>query len=319
MSKSSDPQRTYNFSDAKLPQLGDTFVSIVNRDMADLAGYGVTAATAAALQTKIDTFNNHPTDEEYLGLLISGTQTKNTKRDELEMKIRTVEVRVLNKYGPGHSNLSLLAVGAISQEADNNLVRTARRVGRVLATLQADLATEGVDAAFVAAYDTLVTDYDIALDNQDDAVRNREIGKRDRVKFGNELYADIVKIANYGKDFYYSTDATKYNDYLISDQANEIGQQRTGALNNGERAYLDFTGVDATDSFRLKVPVGSKMQFYFSTTNTGDPGGPVLALVGEADELRTAAELGYTDLIPFLIARNTDGPSPSLYEVYRVG
>ncbi len=317
MAKKAPIQRSYRMGDATLVQTADEYVSLVTRDMADLAAYGITAATVADLEVKRAAVADHPSDEALLNTVLVITDDKATKRDALEMGIRDIAVRVVNKFGESHTHVISLRVNAISKEVDNVLVRTGRRVARVAEALLAELASEGFNAALLAAFKAKVEAFDTVIDQQEDATIARDIATRQRIEKGNVLYNAIVKLANYGKTVYYSTNSAKYKHYLLTEEANAKGQQRTGKLAVAEKKHLDFTAVEAKDTFRLKLPAG-QAEIYCATTTLGEPTGPATVLQAGADTQHTAAQLGFTKLTPFIIIRNT-GAAEAVYEVYRTG
>jgi hypothetical protein len=202
-----------------LIQLADSMVDLITRDMVELSAYGISPSTAADLETRRDALSDYPQDQYMLGTMMVATGEKDKKRDALETGIRQMATRVQNKYGQVHEHSRRLGVGAISSETDLLLARTGRRVAKVTQGLLAELATEGLTPAMHAAFVALVAAFDEAIDLQLDAQHNRDAATLKRIQLSNDLYQALLRVANSGKDAFYSTNEAKYNDYILIEKA----------------------------------------------------------------------------------------------------
>ena len=64
---------------------------------------------------------------------------------------------------------------------------------------------------------TAVTGLDDKIDVQDTAIRTRNESTQVRVEMANVLYGIIVELFDFGKDYWYTRNEAKYNDYIIYD------------------------------------------------------------------------------------------------------
>jgi len=247
--------RDYKFSDGTLEQLADLVKANIIRDMAALAVRGVTAATATALQALIDTFKDAPTDEEAQGVVSQAVEIKNAARDGALLKARSLRSAAANVYGEDAAKYKRFHFEDMDKLRDNDLPRAMRKMARVGSVLQAELAGEGIDAAFITAFETAIETLDTELDNVDIAEQERDRMTEDRIEKGNTLYKEIVRLTNIGKDVFASVSEATYNDYVIE---NFTG---SGSGNNGNT--ITVSGITIDDE-------------------TGDPVGGVTIKIGNA-------------------------------------
>ena len=66
------PLRAYKMSDASLTQKADGIVQAATRDLADLATYGISAPSLAAIAAKRDELSLLPTDYMLSGFMMMG-------------------------------------------------------------------------------------------------------------------------------------------------------------------------------------------------------------------------------------------------------
>jgi hypothetical protein len=80
-----------------------------------------------------------------------------------------------------------------------------------------ELQAKGLTAGMIADLDTKCTQFDLAIAAKEDAVLAREVATEQRVTLANDLYARIVRICGFGKDYWFTRNEAKYNDYVIYD------------------------------------------------------------------------------------------------------
>jgi glucose-6-phosphate isomerase len=81
----------------------------------------------------------------------------------------------------------------------------------------ADLASEGLTAAFLTEITNLADKLDKQIDDMEAANENRDIKTQERVVLGNNLWNTMVKYANIGKSLYEFSDEARYNDYVLTE------------------------------------------------------------------------------------------------------
>ena len=207
--------RDYKFSDGFLKQKCDTVATSVTRDQTEFTPRGIVAADVTAFETQSENFGLLATDEELLGEVSTATEIKDTAAELVRVKVRTVRTMAENKWGEGSARYRTYDFKDMSELPDEDLVRLGRRVIRVGNNQLTDLATEGLDAAFLTALDGLVVSFDKEIDDQSDSVEDRDIATEDRIENGNALYKVLVRFCNTGKDIWINRDEAKYNDYVI--------------------------------------------------------------------------------------------------------
>lgn len=207
--------RDYKFADGYLKQKADDIVGSVQRDSAQFATRGVTAATIATLQTNIANFDNTQTDEELKGALSVTTDAKDAIADTLRGSVATIRTMAENKLGRESAFYRSFSFEGMDAMTDEQLYRLGKRVVREATAQLPQLASEGLTAAMVTNLLTITTNFDNAIDAQQSAVKNRDIKTQDRIVKGNIVYKEIVRLTNTGKDLFASTDEAKYNDYVL--------------------------------------------------------------------------------------------------------
>lgn len=321
MAKEIDALRDYKFEDAALVQLADTYASIATRDVADLTTYGITAATIAALETRRDDFSAFPQDTALLNAQEVATNTKNTQRDLTETSLRGVYVRAVNTYGDKDVLLGSFGPQQYSRMNDDEVVRQGRLVHLAATQQQAALAAQGVDAAFLLALAATIDALDQAIDAKNAAVRTRDNSTRDRVLLGNSLYGDILKISRVGKDYYYSRNEVKYNEYVLNDDPSTAGKVRTFTLDPEEEEQVAFEDIIGTEQFKLEnlSPAGEKHITYYFEAAPDQPVPPLAQGVKPGQAITTTAEeIGWEALKPFLFAKSASGTTVLQGKVTRV-
>lgn len=207
----------FNLSFDVFPRFTHEKLNFIKRDMEEFAKYGYNQEKADALEVRITGFEELRTDEEFSGDVMIATEKKNALSKEILEKIRSVMLRVQNKYGQRSAYYKKFGASALSKLTDEKLLKTARRVARVAAIYMAELAEKGLTADHLIELEQLAGEFDESMDVQDDAVADREIGTLVRVNTANGIYEEISKICETGKVIWKESNEAKYNDYIIYD------------------------------------------------------------------------------------------------------
>ncbi len=213
-----EDKRVYNFSDGTLIQKTDTLIINIQRDAADFATRGTTAATVSALQDMRDDFDNYPTDPELQGREVDATLKKVSAQRDLTLQIKVVRDIAYDQY-KGKGLYSCFGFKNMDNATDASLHRLAKRTVRVGTTLLPDLTDNGLTPDVLKTVAELDKTFDAALDAQEAAIETRDIATQARVRKGNDLYREFSRLCAIGKSLYASTDEAKYNDYVILDPA----------------------------------------------------------------------------------------------------
>jgi len=216
MKKKQETQQ-FNMTYAQLMQLGDKAVILITRDTAELATFGVDAATKTFIANKTQDLKDMPTDEELEATVTDLTEKKDDKAEEVKVAVRGIMVRAKNAFGEQTGNFRRFGSKGMDEMTDGQLYRCGKRVARVAETFLADLAPKGLTQAIIDALKTTNNQFDDKIDLQDDAKRQRDIATAARIRLGNNLYAKIAEVCDYGKEYWATRNEAKYNDYVIYD------------------------------------------------------------------------------------------------------
>ena len=207
----------FKFSYADLIGLGEKTNSLMGRDQEELLTYSVNDQDRTAIAEATAELQDLPTDDEYKGTIIEFTATKDKLADEVKVGIRTFMVRVADAFGENSGTYSRFGTAGLSKLADLDLLQCCKRVLRMANTYSAQLQAKGLTAAMIEGLNTNCTQLDLAIAAKEDAVLAREVATEHRVTLANDLYARIVRISGFGKDYWYTRNEAKYNDYIIYD------------------------------------------------------------------------------------------------------
>jgi len=309
--------RNYNFSDGTLLQEADNIRNNADMDVADLAAYGVTAATITAFLAKRTAFLAVDSDEYMLSLVIAYTQSKNNLRKALENKIRLIRTAVEGKFKPTDPEAVGLGIKALASLTDNDFKIAAFKVHQNADKYVDEYLNTGIDAAFVADLLVQAEAFDLAMQNQSLAIGSRDDKTQERIQKGNLLYTELVRLASFGKDFYDDTNEAKYNNYVIYETSNAIGNIREDDLNTGLKANPDFPEIQGNHVFNFIGDPVNPYQTGFSATTTGEPATLITIAAGTSLNNATALSLGWAELSPYMIIKNASGATVH-YKVVKV-
>jgi hypothetical protein len=206
--------RLYTIADADLKQLADDLQNTIARDAADFATRNVAAPQLTTFDALITTFDDTTTDVELKGMITDAVEKKKALVTNLHGGIRTIRSMAEQAYG-GKGKYKVFGFDDLTEQSDNDLYRTAKRVVRVGTSLQADLALQGLQASQLTDIATQATNLDVAIDAVHDAEEKRDMQTQDRIRKGNALYKEMSRLASIGKSLYQDKDEAKYNDYVL--------------------------------------------------------------------------------------------------------
>ena len=293
--------------------------SFLQRDLAELATYGIDAPVIAALQTLRTTMSGTTSDAVHVGILKSKVVLQAQARTALVVALNGLRGRAYASTTLTEGLASSLGIDAISDLNDSDLARAAEvAVGRATALLP-DLVGTGIDAPLLATITPLINTLDLAINATDDARSARDLAARDRINKGNALYAEIVRLAGLGKTAYYSTNEAKYNDYVLTESSQAGGTSRSGSLAATAVTNVSFMAIESDDSFTIKNTSAHPMEVYFDESEGGQPEPDTLitAVPANSELQRTAAQLGQSELKAFLTVRNPGPGGPVTWQVVR--
>jgi len=290
-------------SDASLVRLAYKLHQAAHRDEAQMSTFGFSNEYLARFLAESNVFANMQTDEELSGYMMIATQNKNLIANNLRVQIRQHQVRIINLFGQNSAPDKMLGIETLSRQPQEELVRTGKRTHRVLTNFEAELASQCVLQGVINDFWGLVNAFDAAIDAQDEAIRNRDIAVDERVKAGNELYKNCVKIANAGKVIFESTGQAQYNDYVIT-ETSPRKQQVSGTVKAETIVNVSVIIDNENDTVFVKNTGPENLKVYLSQNPTDEP--PQNANEVQAGQLTnfTAKTLGFTDTARRLLLCN---------------
>lgn len=185
--------RDYNFSDAKLIEIGNEKIAFMRRDADAFSSYGLNETKFSELESKINDFSNLSTDIETSNEQVQITQEKDAKGEELRNAIRSVMTRVAQKYGLTSARYANYGTDTLSKQGDADLLVTAKRVVRVGNSNLSDLADQGLSIQHLDDITQLNAGFNDLLIEQKLKIGERDIQQEDRVEEGNKIYLLLAK------------------------------------------------------------------------------------------------------------------------------
>ena len=302
--------RDYKMGDATLIQLADDFKSSATRDLTELTSYGLSVAKLTTFQTLRDTFSDMPTDVELMGALMFCTQQKNDARNFVLEDIRQVTGRARMVYKETDGRYRSFGVEDLSNQTDNELVRTAKRVVRMGERFLTELADKGLTQAILDNLSALALDFDNKIDLQGDAIKARDIAVDERIAMGNELYARLVELGEMGKLFWASKNEAKYNDYIIYKSVGGKAPQHVaeGVVAAGSLVSASVSGISTDTELTLINDGGVDLQFYFAPSPVDETGAHIVVVPPNGELSVQALSLGFNEVDGsiYLNVRNTN-------------
>ena len=274
------PKRTYNLSDAVLVQVVDARIIFATRDIADLEPRGVTPARLEALQEANDAFKEMPTDDWWEGQESLKVESRNIARNLLESKLGNLRTMAQNVWGDKSVKYGSYKFEGMTGLEDAKLSEFARGAHKQATDDAAALLAEGCTPAFLTALKDLAKDLDDKIDVVKNTKADRHIAVKTRTDAGNDIYKEVDRICNTGKDVYRETNPAKYGNYIIYNTptgGSGISITRELELSGAMPGNLPIADVIFTSHTQVLAEItNNAMQAYGGATpaavyNTGDP------------------------------------------------
>ena len=202
----------FNFAQGKLAQMGDKLVQHIDRDIAILGRFGIDYNYKAALSDKIYLYKSFRTDEELLVEVKTATAKKDKLREEAINLAAEIAVRIRHFYGRGSAEYEALGYGDLNISSDSDVVRILNRIARQARLRLLDLMTKGLNPADCDFFEAAIHRFDDSIEIKTIAEEQRKQATEERRRIGNELFATIAEVCDYGKTYFASRDAVRYED-----------------------------------------------------------------------------------------------------------
>ncbi len=240
---------------SNLAQLGDTAASLIVRDMIELGLFGITAATKTAIEQNTVTLKEYPTDIELLSEVSYCVEERLKAEDDVKVQIREIMHRAKSLWGEDHSRYRSFGTHGMDAMSVSDLHRCACQVVRIGTLRLTELTPKGLTQAILDTLEDRTAELDTWIDKKVDAVNARDEATCERIATANALYKKIVDVFDIGKNYWFTRNEAKYNDYVIYNTPNaqpaEPGQYGAASgsmltINNQpvESARVSFQGVE---------------------------------------------------------------------------
>jgi len=245
--------RDYDFTDALLQRLAGYTALLITRDLPSLASRGVTAATVEHLEELRNAVINLPTDGEARAMVSDAVEDKDAARGAALVEARRLRTAAQNTFGENSGKYNLFRFERMDKLRDDALPRALRAMHRTGVELQPQLAAEGIDAPFLAAFAQAIALVDARLEEVTIAEQQRDKLTDERIDRGNILYKEIVRLCNIGKDVFATISAATYNCYVIENYVGTGSESIPAAtiIIRGKMTGKGYSVVGATVSISL--------------------------------------------------------------------
>jgi len=218
--------RKYNFPDADLYAMLAARLQYARRDARQFAEYGIKSSDLNAIARRAKQFYDLPSDDELVGRQMIVTEKKYEQANRLKAAIRAVMTRVAMKFGQRSGRYRAYGTAKLTDMTDAQLLFCGRRVARVARKQLPLLADTGLNEKAILRVQQAAADFEKAMNIQRDKVAERDIAVENRVRLGNRLYDDLVKLADIGKSIWDNKNKTYYEQYAIYESNNEQKKRR---------------------------------------------------------------------------------------------
>ncbi len=210
-----NPKTDFNFSYSTLVTIGDTCVSNIEREAAIMLTYGVDEDYKDNLSTILEEVRNCPTDIEYLGNMKDLSEIMKVDAQNVRVAIRSVMSRVITVYPVNSGKWTRFGTKGMDELNEHDLAACGYRVARMATLFLTQLASTGITTAMLDSLEALSLKLYTSYHNHHDAELERIAATTERVELANKLYAIIVAVCGFGKDYWSSRNYAKYKAYVI--------------------------------------------------------------------------------------------------------
>lgn len=215
MIKSSKTKRIYGISDAVLVQTAENFYQSAIRDVIEMEKYGFTGARLVIFNENIREFIKLPQDKYYVGKVSIAVNHKAQLFEKLSVECERFARRVANKFGKKSSEYKSINLTAYHKSDEANKVQKAQELYAMATSLFFQLAEEGFTTAMLENFSTAIAAVQAIKTAKVSEASVRDAEQINRIKKGNALYTELVKLADTGKAIWANKDAAKYDDYVL--------------------------------------------------------------------------------------------------------
>ena len=193
------------------------------RDAKDLAGRGVTSDRIDKFKTQITNFTELPTDGELDQTKQEATNRKDAAQRELITQMQIVMGIVGTVDKPTTSGYKKFGTAGLDNASEGDLHLGIIRAVRVGRANLAKYTKKGLTTDLLDELEARNATFLTRLGEQQDAEDARGEAADVRILAANALYAELMDICGTAKALYAQTNARKFDDYIVNDDAPTTG------------------------------------------------------------------------------------------------
>lgn len=209
----------FNMSQSDLVTVSFEKQLFMMRDAKDLEGRGIPLKRITDFKVQITDFTELPTDGELDQTKQEATARKDAAQRELITQMQIVMGIVGTVDKPSTSGYKKFGTAGLDNASEGDLHLGIIRAVRVGRASLAKYAAKGLTAGLLTELETRNATFLTRLGEQQDAEDARGEAADTRVLAANALYAELMDICGTAKALYAQTNARKFDDYIVNDDA----------------------------------------------------------------------------------------------------
>ena len=293
----------FNMSYEKLTSTCVEKVALLTRDEAVLGDRGITLVEIAALEAEKEDFIAIPSNSTEISTSSKGFSDRNVQVVILRSAIRVVVNIARTTFGTNSSEYKAFNIKGLSEYNANKLSNACPNIVLQANKYMTQMGAKGLNAAML----TLITLQAVILAPLmsatptlvGDASATTEI----RRNAANALYRAMMNLCATARAYFLSIgDKLTAEEYVVYDVSKKV-VDRDGTVKYAKQTSRKTDKIVATTRVRLKVKLGTALQFYFGMTKKSLPG--LLAKTVDYNPNNftdfTAEALGYDKAAGFIV------------------
>lgn len=284
--------RKFNFSYGELYQQALEKSIFFRRDASLLALRGVTSNDLDVFDDLITAFKETKEDIIFTGLISDATQAKDEKRKQLEILGRDLlgiaETVYKGKSGI-YASFGFTNLGRLN---DAEILIAAETLYSKVQEYSAALTPRGLTPAMITELRTVMNELEPLVKYLVAAKSDRDLNTSNRYTISNNLYTTMIDLCLIAANYFQDRDASKYSDYVIYGTS-ATAQTRSGTVNPNTITSRSFSGLSPETILKLKNEGSGALDFYFSTTEGGDPISAIVSVPAYQEHIHPVQKLGY--------------------------
>jgi hypothetical protein len=284
--------RKFNFSYGELLQQSLEKSTFFRRDASTLALRGITSNDLDVFDDLITAFKETKEDIIFTGLISDATQSRDEKRKQLEILGRDLLGIAETVFKSKSGIYASFGFTNLSKMNDGEILLAAETLYSKVQEYTAALTPRGLTPAMITELRTVLDEFEPLVKYLVAAKSDRDLNTSNRYTISNNLYSTMIELCLIAANYFQDRDAGKYSDYVIYGSST-TSQTRSGTLNPKSIVSRTFTGLTPETVLKLKNEGTGSLDFYFSTTEGGNPISAIVTVPAYQEHIHTVNKLGY--------------------------